>query len=271
MVGQAFPPVHSAARQPPPSNAHLYNVPLARRRFFVDRIHGGEAELAGDDARHLARMLRAEPGQRYELSDNHSAYLAEISDVSPRRIAFRVLEPLPAEAPAPAVTLFAALIKFDRFEWLVEKATELDVARIVPVNASRAEKGLASAAPKRAERWRKIARESSQQARRVRMPEIALPAEFVAALTDSSGYRYFLEEQPGAVPLVRALPPEPARSSADTIAILAGPEGGWTDGERAQAKDAGWTPVSLGPHILRAETAAITALAVCGNAWHSTC
>lgn len=242
---------------------------MARRRFFVDRIHGGEAELTGDDARHLARVLRAGPGQRYELSDNHSAYLAEISAVSPRRIAFRILEPLPAEAPAPAIALFAALIKFDRFEWLVEKATELGVARIVPVNAARAEKGLAAAAAKRAERWRKIARESSQQARRVRMPEIAPLAEFTASLTASSGYRYFLEEQPGASPLLRALPPEPARSAEDAISILTGPEGGWTDDERAQAKHAGWIPVSLGPNILRAETAAIAALAVCGNAWHS--
>ena len=225
--------------------------------------------MTGDDARHLARVLRAEAGQRYELSDNHCAYLAEISAVDPRRVTFRILEPLPAEAPAPSITLFAALIKFDRFEWLVEKATELGVTRIIPVNAARAEKGLASAAAKRVERWRKIARESSQQARRVQTPEIAPPAEFSAALTDSSGYRYFLEEQPGTPPLRRALPPESARSSKDAIAIFTGPEGGWTDGERVLANDAGWTPVSLGHHILRAETAAIAALAICGNAWQS--
>jgi 16S rRNA (uracil1498-N3)-methyltransferase len=241
---------------------------LARRRFFVDRIHGGKAELTGEDARHLARVLRAEPGQRYELSDNHIAYLAEISVVDSRRVTFRILDPLPAEAPSPRIILYAALIKFDRFEWLVEKATELGVTRIVPMNAERAEKGLASAVVKRAERWRKIARESSQQARRVHTPEIAPPAEFSAALTDSSRYRYFLEEQPGAPPLLRALPPDPARTSEDAIAILAGPEGGWTDRERSLASDADWTPVSLGQHILRAETAAIAALAICGNAWH---
>lgn len=242
---------------------------MARRRFFVDRIHGGEAELTGEDARHLARVLRAERGQRYELSDNHCAYLAEISAVGPRRVTFRILEPLAAEAPAPCVTLFAALIKFDRFERLVEKATELGVTRIVPVNAGRAEKGLASAAAKRVERWRKIARESSQQARRVRTPEIAPPAEFSVALTDSSRYRFFLEELPGAAPLLGALPPEPVRRSDDTIAIFTGPEGGWTDDERTLASDAGWTPVSLGPNILRAETAAIAALAICGHAWHA--
>lgn len=242
---------------------------MARRRFFVDRIDGGEAELTGEDARHLARVLRAEPGQRYELSDNHCAYLAEISAVDPRRVTFRIVAPLPAEAPSPQISLFAALIKFDRFEWLVEKATELGVTRIVPVNAGRAEKGLTSAAAKRVERWRKIARESSQQARRVQSSGITLPVEFSTALTDASRYRYFLEEQPGPPPLLRALPLDPDRRSEDAIAILAGPEGGWTDGERSLARDAGWTPVSLGQHILRAETAAIAALAICSNAWHS--
>ena len=242
---------------------------MARRRFFVDRIHGGEAELTGDDARHLARVLRAEPGQRYELSDNECAYLAEISAVDPQRVTFQILEPLPAGAPSPRITLFAALIKFDRFEWLVEKATELGVTRVVPVNAARAERGLTSAAAKRVERWRKIARESSQQARRVRSPEVTQAAEFSTVLADSSRYRYFLEEQPGAVPLLRALPQESARSAEDAIAILTGPEGGWTDAERTLAKDSGWTPVSLGQGILRAETAAIAALAICSNAWHS--
>ncbi len=241
---------------------------MARRRFFVDRIRGDRAELEGDDARHLVRVLRAEAGQRYELSDNQRGYLAEITDIGPHRVAFRILEPLAAEAPAPTITLFAALMKFDRFEWLVEKATELGVARIVPVSAERAEKGLASAAVKRAERWKKIARESSQQARRVRVPEVAPPVEFSAALADSSRYRYFLEEQPGAEPLLRALPPESTRTPEDAIALLAGPEGGWTDRERMLAAAAGWKSVSLGHNILRAETAGMAALATCSHAWH---
>jgi len=230
---------------------------LARRRFFVDRIDGDRAELTGDDARHLARVLRAEPGQRYELSDNQRAYLAEITNVSAQRVVFRIVETLAPEPLPPEITLFAALIKFDRFEWLIEKATELGVARIVPFDAERTEQGLARAAAKRVERWRKIARESSQQARRVRMPEIALPVTFDAAVSDSSTLRYFLEEQPGADPLLSVLP-----ATRETVAILTGPEGGWTERERALAAQAGWKPVSLGPNILRAETAAMAALAI---------
>ena len=238
---------------------------MGRRRFFVDRIHGDRAELTGDNARHLSRVLRAEVGQQYELSDNQRAYLAEISAVSGQRIAFRIVEPLAPEPLSPEITIFAALIKFDRFEWLIEKATELGVARIVPVDAGRTEKGLARAAAKRAERWRKIAREASQQARRLRLPEIARPVSFDAAVSGVSPFRYFLDEQPGADPLLSVLPA--ARTPGDAIAILTGPEGGWTDKEREIAARAGWKLVSLGPTVLRAETAATAALAILSHAW----
>jgi 16S rRNA (uracil1498-N3)-methyltransferase len=235
---------------------------VARRRFFVDKISGDRAELTGDDAQHLARVLRAEAGQRYEISDNHRAYLAEISAIAAQRITFRILDPIPAEAPSLEIVLFAALIKFDRFEWLIEKATELGVARIVPVIAERSEKGLGSAAAKRIERWKKIVREASQQARRVCMPEIMLPETFEAAVSHTSAHRYFLDEQSGPDSLARTLQSEAVRTLEYAAAILTGPEGGWTDRERALAGGEGWKPVSLGPRILRAETAAIAALAI---------
>lgn len=237
---------------------------MARRRFFVDAIREGFAELQGEDARHLARVLRAEPGQKYEISDNHAAYLAEIVEARGECVVFRILEPLPAQPQPVDVTLVAALIKFDRFEWMIEKATELGVARILPVEAARTEKGLLAAARKRAERWTRIARESSQQSRRVHIPEI-LPAERLElSLSMAADYRYFLEETEAA-PLLAMLPPY--RASSAQVGLLIGPEGGWTDGERALAAAARWQAVSLGPTVLRAETAAIAALAVLANAW----
>ena len=239
---------------------------MARRRFFVDRVHNHRAELTGDDARHLSRVLRAEPGQRYEISDNHCAYLAEIAEITARHVTFAVIEPLPAPLPQPDITLYAALIKFDRFEWLVEKATELGVSRLVPVDAERSEKGLAAAALKRIDRWRKIAHESSQQSRRLTVPEIAPAEPFAGAIAgDASPRRFFLDEQPGAPMLLQCLQ---AAVDINTVSILTGPEGGWADRERGAALAAGWTPVSLGPQILRAETAALTALAVISQACH---
>ena len=228
----------------------------------MERIHGGRAELRGEEARHLTRVLRVEAGQRFEISDNHQAWLAEVEEARGEHVLFRAIEAI-ASAPPPArVTLCAALIKFDRFEWIVEKATELGVERIVPFAATRSEKGLLEASRKRRERWERIARESSQQARRTRLPEIAPAVRFAEALHEEAGHRYFLDEEE-ARPLAHEIPEE----RQDTVALVTGPEGGWTDVEREAAPAAGWTPVSLGPLVLRAETAACAALAVVQNAW----
>lgn len=229
---------------------------MARRLFFVPEVHSGVAELRGDDAKHLTRVLRVERGQRYQLSDNRSLYLAEVAAAHKELVSFRILETLPAPAPAAEITLAAALIKFDHFEWMIEKATELGAARIVPVIAARTEKGLDRAAEKRIERWRRIALEASQQSRRPRLPEIARPVRFLAALEIEAEVRLFCDEAGGA-PLLDVL-----RPGLDSAAILIGPEGGWTDGEREAA--AAWRRVRLGPQVLRAETAAIAALSAIG-------
>jgi len=237
---------------------------LARRRFFVDAILGGAAELRGDDARHLTRVLRAEAGQRYEISDSRQAYLAEIAEARGDRVVFRVVEPVDSPALPVRITLCAALVKFDRFEWTIEKATELGVERILPVETARGEKGLLEASRKRCQRWERIARESSQQSRRVSAPEIPPAAGFRQSLAQEADYRYFLEEAV-APPLLRVLPAN--KAATDRVALLTGPEGGWTAAEREAAAAAGWRSASLGPLVLRAETAAIAAVAVVVNGW----
>jgi 16S rRNA (uracil1498-N3)-methyltransferase len=239
---------------------------MARRRFFVDAVHGSSAVLEGADARHLGQVLRAEPGQIYELSDNRSVYLAEVEAVRKGSVRFRVIEELAGAPPPVHIALLLSLIKFDRFEWAVEKATELGVETIVPVEAERSEQGLRLAASKRLERWRKIVRESSRQARRARLPEVLPVVAFDEAIHGAASFSYFLDERPGAPALFRVLPE--VRRPEDTVRVLVGPEGGWTEVERLRACAAGWSRVSLGPNILRAETAAIAVLAVLAAAWH---
>ena len=229
---------------------------MARRRFFVPEIHSGVAAIAGDDAHHLTRVLRVEKGQKYEISDNARVYLAEVEAARRDLVTFRVLEPLEATEPKAHAALFVALIRFERIELLVEKATELGVASLSFFAAERSERGLDRAAAKRAERWLRIAREASEQSRRVRLPDIAAPVAFRDVLADAAPCRAMLDEEPGGVGLLTAL------SGADRLSVLVGPEGGWTDRERAAAREAGWRPVSLGPGVLRTETAAISALAV---------
>ena len=236
-----------------------------RRRFFVEQVRNGHAEIHGDEARHLTRVLRVEPGQRYEISDNANVYLAEIETARKEEVVFRTLEKLAPVALQPRIVVCAALIKFDRFELMVEKATELGVAEILPVETVRSEHGLARAALKRLDRWRRIGLEASQQSRRARLPEIHEPVRFQAALARTEKYRYVLDEGAGGVPLSRALPEHPL--AEDSIALLAGPEGGWTDEERRQFEAAGWTRVTLGPLILRAETAVLAGLTIVSQAW----
>ena len=235
------------------------------RRFFVDQVRNGQAQIAGEGARHLTRVLRVEPGQRYEISDNHNVYLAEIETARREQVVFRALEKLPSGPEAPVrMILCAALIKLDRFEWMIEKATELGVAEIVPVRAVRSERGLERATLKRLERWRRIALEASQQARRAHLPRIGEPQDLAQALRTPATCRLALDENPGTA-ISAALPG--TRGAEDSVALLAGPEGGWTEAERVEFLVAGWRAVSLGPLILRAETAALAALAVTGNAW----
>lgn len=227
---------------------------MARRLFHVPAVHRGTAAIEGDDAKHLTRVLRVEPGQTYQISDNETLYLAEVEEAHKGRVVFRVTEKLPVPEAGLAITLCAALIKFDHFEWMLEKVTELGVSRIVPVLAARTEAGLDRAAAKRMERWRKILWESSQQSRRVRRPEIGEPVNFKQVLAEPAELRLFADEA-GGTPLVEAATP------VGTAAILVGPEGGWTGAER-QAALVAWRPVSLGGYVLRAETAAMSALAV---------
>jgi 16S rRNA (uracil1498-N3)-methyltransferase len=238
-----------------------------RRRFFVEQFTSDGAALRGPAAHHLARVLRAEPGQLYELSDGQSLCLARVERVGRDSVTFTVVERLAVPEPGIDPVLLIAVVKFDRFEWALEKATELGVSAIVPLAAARSDKGLLAAALKRAARWEKILLEAAQQARCLRPPVLhgfTPPRQAFAA--QDGPIRILLSEQAGA-PRLRnvleektkhgsALPPPPVR-----IALAVGPEGGWTEEEFAAAEAARFSPASLGGNILRTETAVVAALA----------
>jgi len=234
-----------------------------RRRFFVDAFAGGSACLTGDAAHHMGRVLRAEPGQIYELSDGTSVFLARIARISSTRVEFSLLEKLPALASPLDILLLFAIIKFDRFEWALEKATELGVNTIVPLAAERSEKTLVSAAAKRAARWRKILLESAQQARCLRPPSLQ-SSTASGFLETAASLKILFSERGRAVP-VQAIFQEATSKGIEgapqRIALAVGPEGGWTDREFDAASAAGFREASLGKNILRSETALIAGLA----------
>lgn len=235
-----------------------------RRRFFVERFEGGEAVVRGEEAHHLGRVLRAKPGQKYELSDGRTAWLGKVTRVERSAVAFALVEPLPAAAAPLGATLLLSIFRYARFEWAIEKATELGAAAIQVVAAERSERGLVEAAGKRQSRWEKIAHEAAKQSRRVNAPRLLPPLPSAEAFRACAAeMRLLFSERQDAPPISALCPPDPPVS----VALAFGPEGGWTDGELRAAREAGFQEASLGPLILRAETAVIAGLAIVLGTW----
>jgi 16S rRNA (uracil1498-N3)-methyltransferase len=252
---------------------------MTRRRWIADTWNDGTATLHGDQAQHLSRVLRAQPGMEFDVVAGGHAWLARIASIDRDSVHFTLLHELET-APALPVTLLLSVFKFDRMEWAIEKAVELGCGRIVPILAERTEKHLALAAAKRAERWRRVALEAAKQSRRGDLPEIGEPTRLAAILAaeqpaagpekpggegiaaSSRPLRILLSETEEDQPLLRILQQNTADAEVGGIILAVGPEGGWTAGEIALFTRAGWHSASLGPRILRVETAVIAALAI---------
>lgn len=231
----------------------------------MEEFGAGSATLRGEAAHHLGRVLRAESGQLYELSDGRQLWLARTESVGRDEVQFSLVEQLPSAVAPVRIELLLAIVKFDRFEWALEKATELGAEEIAPLAADRSEKGLIAAAAKRAERWKRILGESAQQARRLRIPALRDAAKPRDAFRASDApLKLLLSERAGAKPLREALEPVAAlrpEGDAARVAVAIGPEGGWTDAEFSSAAACGFAEVALGANILRTETAVCAALA----------
>lgn len=234
---------------------------MTRRRWIADKTEGNQAFLHGQNAEHLARVLRARVGQEFEIVAGNRVYLGRIEAVSDQEVVFELsdeLQSIEGEGKT-GITLWLAIFKFDRMEWAIEKATELGVDAIVPLITQRSDTHLVAAAQKRVERWRRIAGEASQQSRRSLPPEVLDPMKLIHALTTAKGARVVLSEYEKEIQLAAVIR---EMSRGETVSLAIGPEGGWTEKELEGFFSAGWAGASLGPNILRAETAAIAALAV---------
>lgn len=240
---------------------------MTRRRWIAEHWDEATAILTGTQAEHMIRVLRAQPGAEADVVAGGHVFHAELAAIENGEVRFNLLAELEAD-PALPVTLVMAVYKFDHMEWAIEKATELGVAAIAPIIARRTEKHLAQAAAKRVARWRRIAKEAAQQARRSEVPAIYDPLSLAARVrAASTATRIVLAEQERSTTLRNALEEAIAAAGEETpvLEIAIGPEGGWAPAEEALFDANGWRAVSLGPRILRAETAAISALAVIGS------
>jgi 16S rRNA (uracil1498-N3)-methyltransferase len=239
---------------------------MTRRRWIADEVTGNTAALVGDHAAHLARVLRAEVGQEFDIAAGEEVRRGTITFVSYDRVEFALDVKPPSKQKsgsfaAPKITLVLAIFKFDRMEWAIEKCTEIGVSRIIPVIARRTDAHLAVAAAKRQERWQRIVRQASEQSRRAAPPEVAAPVKLKDLggdmISAGSVARVVLAESEEDARLRDVLQPQSAE-----VALAIGPEGGWADEELAWFRETGWKAASLGNTILRAETAAIVATAL---------
>jgi 16S rRNA (uracil1498-N3)-methyltransferase len=237
---------------------------MARRRFIADEVSGNRAALIGGHADHLVRVLRARVGQDYDIATGDAVRCGQIVSITDNRVEFDLGDEV-SGATLADITLVLAIFKFDRMEWAIEKCTELGVSRIVPMIARRTDSHLAAASTKRVERWQRIARQASEQARRASPPEIAAPIKAAEALAFAASLRIVLAESGAQISLRDAVKPQ---TSDDGIVLAVGPEGGWTEGELESFQNAGWISASLGNTILRVETAAIAATAIVTSAFY---
>jgi 16S rRNA (uracil1498-N3)-methyltransferase len=229
---------------------------MTRRRWIADEVSDNQAALTGEHALHLIRVLRARVGQEFDVVANGELRSAKIAHIEEQRVEFDLGEPA-ASASLAQITVVLSIFKFDRMEWAIEKCTELGAACIVPAMARRTETHLATAAVKRVERWRRVARQAAEQSRRISTPEITAPMRIDEVAALAAGTRIVLDESEHDAKLSDYVSAE-----TSTVALAFGPEGGWTQEELKLFHDGGWKSASLGPTILRAETASIAALAV---------
>lgn len=241
---------------------------MSRRRFYVARnsIHNDMAVLPPSQAHHLRNVLRMSSGDAVEVFDEEgSGYIGTV-ELHESDVLVRLLSSIPVTKDPIALILAIALIKSAKFEWILQKATELGVAEIIPLITRLSEIQISSdKIDSRLERWNSIVREASKQCGRFQAPRIHKPLNFqgLLALEEMAACtKYLFYEKAGDY-----WRPDQSHLT-DRIVLCLGPEGGWTSSEVEQANTSGYKVCSLGPLILRAETAAIAAVSILKHQIH---
>lgn len=230
-------------------------------RFFVESIEGGQVVLTGPDAAHMCKSLRMKPGDSVTLCDTKGFdYQCVIQRLSPEEAALTIIDRHQCEnEPSLSVILYQGLPKGEKMDWIVQKAVELGVSRIVPVRMERCvSRPDGKSSQKKANRWQKIASEAAKQCGRGILPQVCPPADFHEALAQAAQAQAFLFCYEGGGESISRL----VNRETKTVSVFIGPEGGFSLAEAEAVRKAGGVPVTLGKRILRTETAPLAALAV---------
>jgi len=239
-------------------------------RFFIstEQVVPPQIIISGDDVRHIVNVLRMNSGDELVLCDGKGTdYTVKIVGASKNEVRTEIVSQTSRDINSSRIILGQGLPKSDKMDFIVQKATELGVSQIVPLVMERTIVKIKDE-EKRVSRWQKIAREAAMQSNRADIPEVV----------GISSFKNFLRTPHSALRTLLLLPWEEGTESiknvlrrnpdAENIVVLIGPEGGISAAEAEAAKGMGFHPVSLGPNILRTETAAIAAIAMIGYEFH---
>jgi 16S rRNA (uracil1498-N3)-methyltransferase len=229
---------------------------LTMPRFMLAELSGTRGVILGEDARHLARVHRSRVGDALEVTHQGRAFRALIVTLASGHVEVDLINELPDPEPPVHVELFLGLIKADKFELAIQKAVEIGVSAVQPVHCTRSITPLQNIEGKR-DRWQRIAQEASKQCGRTLIPEVREPDYLSRSLRGSQAALRLVAYEGGGMDLTTALN---QCGKVESVALLIGPEGGFTEGEISLAREQGFLPVTLGPRILRAETAALVLL-----------
>jgi 16S rRNA (uracil1498-N3)-methyltransferase len=234
---------------------------MTRRRFYVPRdlIRENSAILPPEQAHHLKDVLRMHSGDVVEIFDGAGSGYEGRVEIHGSKVSVLNLSPMASIVSPFRLTLAAALIKSAKFEWILEKCTELGVDEIIPLKTRWSDIRISEDKMEfRLERWNRILTESSRQCKRLDAPSLKRPIDFpdFLKLENLSGAAkiLFYEKASGLW--------RPGKTITDRTIVCIGPEGGWDTEEIDQAREAGYQVCGLGPWILRAETAAIAAVSI---------
>jgi 16S rRNA (uracil1498-N3)-methyltransferase len=238
---------------------------MSANRFFISELdfEGERVSLGGEQAHQISRVLRLEAGDTVVVLDNKGfEYDVALSQVGSKEVSGRIVEKRPASGePEVQIVLFQSLLARDKFEWVLQKGTEVGVSVFVPMQAERSLLRAKYVDDDRLDRWRRILTEAAEQSHRGRIPQIEPPTTLAEAVLQHKQFsRFLIAATAGQTrSLKEALAGE---RPAESVAILVGPEGGFTDEETSLAIEKGATAVHFGPRILRTETAGMIAPAL---------
>lgn len=245
---------------------------MTSNQFYCPQIDGQASHivLEGAEHHHLARVVRVGEGETVWLFDAAgNRYRALVESVEKNRAVLRLLEREASEAAGVDLVLVQALLPARKLEFVLQKASEFGISDFIPIETVRSVKSPGDRSGRKVERWARIAREATKQSKGAAAPRVTDPRPLKRLLQEpGEGLRIFLSERGGKpLRILLSEEEEAGPSKPSRMIVFVGPEGGWTEAEEKSFRTAGCEPVSLGRRVLKAETAALAAVAIISHFW----